>query len=82
MRTQLARKHELDLKAALREKRDAVARLEACETELAALKIEHDDLTRRARLATYMRASSGLRTGQPAALTMPPEGACHRRLII
>ena len=52
-------------------------RLAACEDELAALKVEHDDLRRRAKLAQYMRAAPGMRTkaSVQVELPLPPEEA-------
>ena len=76
-RTIAAREAEHTLRTTAREKREAEVRLAACEDELAALKVEHDDLRRRAKLAQYMRAAPGMRTkaSVQVELPLPPEEA-------
>ena len=70
-RTIAAREAEHTLRTTSRQKREAEVRLAACEDELAALKVEHDDLRRRAKLAQYMRAAPGMRTKASVQVELP-----------
>ena len=75
-RTKRSRDVERALTDATKAKAKAEARLAAAEGELAALKTAHDDLTHRARLATYMRAAPSLRlSASPTPLMLPPSSA-------